>query len=454
VSADEAGALPFPAPDPRTEGLPAGVRFGATAAAVGISIIAGWLLWNRAAITAEALEGASLYNSGNPGDAYPRLLAAVRGTSFYARPCLDLGDMAVWAIDDGAFQHFYKIEDPRTLARLAFLSYAETLKRQPGSSKAWAGIAELFKKARILRVKEGTFDLDALDETAPSAYDEEDRLVIGAYQLAVRFEPNNYFYHAYLGDFYDERGFRAEALASYAKAIEVMPDLSWHYYLPKTDVPEDLYAAASGALNGALRTNTGFTKDRIWQNMGDLAERGHDPASALQYYRRAADTAHDPSPYLYLLGSLYFTEKRYDEAEPILTESLSRGTLQPRVKGLSLTLLGRCAMLRKDNRKAVDYLKQARWISPHVSYIAVDLGRAYEQLGQFDKAEPEYLTAIRLDPSRASVYTALIDMYRRTRQINKAIPLAERLVRMFPDDPIFKTQLRALNRELGREEAG
>ena len=53
-----------------------------------------------------------------------------------------------------------------------------------------------------------------------------------------------------------------------------------------------------------------------------------------------------------------------------------------------------------------------------------------------------------------AAYTALIDMYRRTRQITKAIDLARRLVEMFPDNPIFKDQLKALRREIGRPEAG
>jgi len=416
--------------------------------------LAGVLLYHRASVITSGFRGAALYNSGEPGLAYPYLLRAVRGTRLYARPCLDLGDMAVWALDDGVFQHFYKIDDPRTLGRLAFLAYAEALKRQPGAARAWAGMAELFKKVRILRVKEATLDLDVLGEQAATIYEEEDRLVIEAYRRAVRFEPNNYFYHAYLGDFYDERGFRKEALAAYASAVEIMPDLSWHYYLPRAEVPEDLYQITSEALKRALKTNTGFTKDKIWQNMGDLAERGGDVDAAALDYQRAADSAADPSPYLEMLGSLQFTQKRFDEAEKALSEALRRGTLQPRLKGLALTLLGRIAMARNDNETAVKHLKQARWVSPQSPYTATDLGHAYDMLGRVDEAEAEYLTAIRLDPTLAGPYTALINMYRRTRQINKAIPFARRLIEMFPDEPVFKDQLRALHRELGRADMG
>ncbi|HZE89454.1 MAG TPA: hypothetical protein VE404_07905, partial [Verrucomicrobiae bacterium] len=385
---------------------------------------------------------------------YPYLTRAVSRATLAAKPCLDLGDLAVWTVDDGAFQHFYRIDDPRTLLRLAFLSYAGALDRQPGSARAWAGLAEVFKKERSLRLKDHAVDLDALSGERPPELDAEDRLVVAAYARAARHEPNNYFYHAYLGDFYDGRGLRREALAAYAQSIEIMPDLSWHYYLPKRDIPGDLYAAARGALERALASNKLYPKERIWQNVADLAERAGDHDGAVDGYRHAIAAAADPSPYMQLLGELLIDLKRYDEAEKVLKDSISRQSLQSRTSGLVYALLGKCAMMRNDNREAVAYLKQARWLSPTVSYIGIDLGRAYESLGMLARAEAEYEAAIRLEPDKAGGYAELIAMYRRTHQSRKAIALARRLVEMFPDNENFKEQLRSLSREIGRPEAG
>jgi len=425
-----------------------------TAGAAAVALLAAALLHQRADIASSAASGAALYNAGQPGLAYPYITRAVNRTSLQAKPCLDLGDLAVWTIDDGVFQHFYRFDDARTLVRLAFLSYVEALKRQPGSSKAWAGLADLFKKERILRIKEGTINLDTLDQDQAAGLEEEDRLVIEAYRRAIFFEPNNYFYHAYLGDFYDERGFREEALASYGKAIEIMPDLSWHYYVPEKEIPADLYAVTRGALENAAVSNPLYPRDRIWLNVALLAERGDDLEAAVAGYRKAIAAAADPSPYLQMLGARFFDMQRYDDAEETLKESLALDTLQPRTKGLVYAILGRCAMIRNDSRAAVEYLKQARWLNPTGSYINIELGQAYEGLGMLDKAEAEYEAALRLDPSKASVYTALIDMYRRTHQINRAITLARKLVEMYPDNEIFKEQLRSLYREMGRPEAG
>jgi len=433
---------------------PAGTRWTVTGGALAVSVLAAFLLHVRAGVAASAAAGAELYNGGQPGLAYPYLTQAVARTSLHAKPCLDLGDLAVWTIDDGVFQHFYHFDEARTLVRLAFLSYVEALKRQPGSSKAWAGLADLFKKERILRIKEGTIDLDTLEQEPAGDLEEEDRLVVEAYRRAIRFEPNNYFYQAYLGDFYDERGFRGEALASYGKAIEIMPDLSWHYYVPEKEIPADLYEAARLALGRAVDSNPLFPKDRIWLNLAALAERNGDFDTAISNYRKAIAAAADPSAYLQMLGARLFEMKRYEDAESALKDALARDTLQPKTMGTIYAILGRCAMIRNDNRSAVDYLKQARWLNPTGSYINIELAQAYEALGMLDKAETEYEAAIRLDPSRTSVYTSLIDMFRRTHQINRAITLAKKLLEMYPDNEIFKEQLRSLNREMGRPEAG
>ena len=430
------------------------VKWAGTAAAILAACLAGWLLSGRARAVRDGFRGARLYDEGRTSEAWPVLREAVEATSLQSKPCVDLGNLAVWAIDDGGFQHQQGIQDPWSLARTAFVAYAEALDRQPGNPRAWAGMAELFKKARLLRMKEGTLDLESLGQPAPGKLQEEDDFLIAAYRKALHFEPSNYFYHAYLGDFYDERGFRKKAVASYARAVEIMPDLSWHYYLPKHDLPKDLYDALSAALQRALTTNPTVPKDRIMQNMGALSEMEGDIDAAMQHYRDAASIAGDPSVYLYMLGNLLFREKDCDEAEKILGQAIERGTLQPRTMALSHTLIGACRSRNDDLEGAVTHLEQARWINPNAWYIASDLAAAYEKMGETDKAEAEYRAAIRLAPARASVYSGLIRMYRNTHQLSKAIPLAEKLVKMFPDNQVFKDQLDSIYRELGRPNRG
>lgn len=438
----------------RAEPAAAPLRWGVTLGALLVALLSGAWLYGMASTYRAGSGGAAMYAQGRTAEAYPFLREAFEGTRMQVRPCLEIGDLAVWAIDDGLFQSYYRIEDARALARLAFLAYVEALDRQPTSSRAWAGLAELFKKIRVLNLKEGIVDLDALERETEPGYEREDRLVIAAYRRALLLEPNNYFYHAWLGDFYDERGFRGEAMGSYARAIEIMPDLSWHYYLPRTGLEPDLFEAARSGLEKALDEEGSYPRDRILQNLGDLAERHGDRPAAAEYYRRAAGAAADPSPYLLMLGNLHFIEKRYDQAVEALEGALERESLLPEKQGLAHTLLGRCARFRGELEASARHLQRARWLNPKAAYVAVDLGRTFEELGEQGLAEIEYRNAIQIDPSRSSGYTALIDMYRRTHQIHKAIPLAEKLVEMFPGQRVFQDQLRRLEEEGGRPGSG
>src|SRR5262249_22816916 len=129
---------------------------------------------------------------------------------------------------------------------------------------------------------------------------ETDRLTRAAYLRAIAMEPSNYFWFAYLADFLIERGRRAEALPLYGKAIELMPDLGWHYYLGSTGpLPRDMFDTAKEALGRALVTNVVFRTEKIESNLGYLYERERDYDRALEHYRRAIELAPDPSQYLY-----------------------------------------------------------------------------------------------------------------------------------------------------------
>src|SRR5262249_36231790 len=115
-----AAELRFPAPIAPLPG-PA-VRWGVTLTALVIATAAAVFLSARARIAQAGAAGAFLYTSGKPDRAYPYLTAAAGRTWLQAKPCLDLGDLAVWTIDDGVFQHFYRFESAKPLVRLAFLS--------------------------------------------------------------------------------------------------------------------------------------------------------------------------------------------------------------------------------------------------------------------------------------------------------------------------------------------
>ena len=81
--------------------------------------------------------------------------------------------------------------------------------------------------------------------------------------------------------------------------------------------------------------------------------------------------------------------------------------------------------------------------------IRLDLGRAYRALGDSEKAETEFRQALDLDPTQPQAYAQLIGLHSARKDYARAIPLARRLVEMFPDDPNLKSQLDVLYKEMG-----
>src|SRR5262249_15130696 len=153
-------------------------------------------------------------------------------------------------------------------------SYAMALERRPTGAGAVAGLADLFRRMGQLKIlRKSPPDIDEVSAGSGAT----DRLTRAAYLKAIEMEPSNYFWFAYLADFLVERGRRDEALPLYGRSMELMPDLSWHYYLGSSGpLPADLFDTARAALGRALVTNVVFRPEKIESNLGYLYERQRD----------------------------------------------------------------------------------------------------------------------------------------------------------------------------------
>jgi tetratricopeptide (TPR) repeat protein len=263
-------------------------------------------------------------------------------------------------------------------------------------------------------------------------------------------EPSNYFWFAYLADFFQERGRRAEALPLYRRAIELMPDLGWHYYLGAGGkLPDDMFQAVRAGLEAALAGGAAFPPEKIEASLGSIHERQGDHETALSHYRRAIERSSDPSRFLFMAASTLWSLGRRDEALDYYRRALESGGLNRRQEVTALAMTGRILLMQDRPREAAEALGRARALDPGSYAARLDLGRAWEALGEHEKAETEYLQALGLDPTAPRAYELLIRHYRARRDVARAIPLARRLVEMYPDDPDARRQLDLLYREMG-----
>ena len=419
------------------------------------SLLACALLGHRAVSYQRGLRGAALKTAGDPGRAYPYLVRAANASllgRLNAAPWIDLGEVAAWAMDDPGFRKYHEELTPVMLARLSLSSYAQALSRRPTSTTAMAGLADLFRKVSNLGLIEERGTPPTIGEILErgSRTPAQDLLVEKAYLKAIEMEPANYFWYAYLADFLRERGRDAQAAPLYEQAIELMPDLGWHYYLGATGpLSPAMFDVARRGLERALATNQVIRPERIESSFGYLYERQRDYEGALIHYRRAIEMAPDPSQYLLSAAIVYSLSGRNEEAVEYFKRSLARGTLNRRQELSALTTLGRILYSRRDLKDAVEYLSRARAIEPASYNIRLDLARAWQAMGKYDNAEVEYRQAISLDQTRRQAYELLIAMYREAGNAAAAIPLARRLVEIDPEDASSIHLLDTLYREMG-----
>ena len=413
------------------------------------------LLGHRAISYQRGLRGAALKTAGDPGRAYPYLVRAANTPllgRLNAAPWIDLGEVAAWAMDDPVFLKHHDEVTPLLLARLSLSAYAQALSLRPTSTTAMAGLADLFRKVSNLDLIEERGTPPTIGEILERGKQTpvQDMLVERAYRKAIEMEPANYFWYAYLADFLRERGRDPEASPLYEKAIELMPDLGWHYYLGATGpLSPTMFDVAKRGLERALDTNQVVRPERIESSFGYLYERQRDYEGALTHYRRAIEMAPDPSQYLLSAAIVYSLAGRDTEALEYFKRALARDTLNRRQELSALTHLGRISFARRDLKEAVEYLSRARAIEPASYTIRVNLARVWQALGQIASAEIEYRQAIGLDQTRRQAYELLIAMYREAGNAAAAIPLARRLVEIDPDDAGLTDLLDALYHEMG-----
>ncbi|HET9480629.1 MAG TPA: tetratricopeptide repeat protein, partial [Candidatus Polarisedimenticolia bacterium] len=248
---------------------------------------------------------------------------------------------------------------------------------------------------------------------------------------------------------------RGEALELYGRAIELMPDLGWHYYLGAGGPMEpDLFETAREGLMRALQTNVVFRREKIESNLGYLHERQRDFEGALRHYRRAIQIAVDKSQYLYQAGTIFAFQGRTDEAIEYYRRALDKGTLNRRLELAALRQLGRALAERGEHKAAAGYLARARELDPGSYQTRVELGRAWFDAGEISRAESELKNAVQVDPSRPEAYAALISLYRSSGDFARAIPLARRLVEIQPQDRGWKDLLDELYRQVGPDPPG
>lgn len=133
-----------------------------------------------------------------------------------------------------------------------------------------------------------------------------------------------------------------------------------------------------------------------------------------------------------LLGELLLSEGRNAEAEAELLIAKAR----PHTDEIEATIevgLGTIAMRSERVADALPHYQRVSEAHPHYPEIWFNLGFAQRLLGHLDEAEQAYIHALEVDTTDPRLYSELTAIYASNKELNKAVDLLERGLRIMPD---------------------
>ena len=186
---------------------------------------------------------------------------------------------------------------------------------------------------------------------------------------------------------------------------------------------------ATGVVSAADKYNRPAKDVAAFDNASEAIEKKHYD-QALLLLRQIVET--DPNDFQAWerLGTIYFIQKKFDEAERSYSEALKR---HPHY-ALVLISLGRLRIVQKNFDGAAEVLDQAVKIEPASPQANYFLGEAYLQLRKGSKAVVYLYEALRLDPvGMADAHLRLAALYHGAGMKDKAASEYEQFLKKVPD---------------------
>lgn len=206
----------------------------------------------------------------------------------------------------------------------------------------------------------------------------------------------------------------------------------------KTDLQQDIElqmrdlsgAVKPGVISAGDRYDRGAKTAAIFSRASEAIENKHYDV-AISLLRQIVDT--DPADFQAWveLGTAYFTQKNFDEAEKAYTQGLKLKPDNP----IALISFGRLRIAQKNFDGAIELLTQAVKVQPTSPQANYFLGEAYLQVKKGSLGVGYLNEAIRLDPAgMADAHLRLAALYNAAGMKDKAAAEYEQYLKQRPDD--------------------
>jgi cytochrome c-type biogenesis protein CcmH/NrfG len=189
--------------------------------------------------------------------------------------------------------------------------------------------------------------------------------------------------------------------------------------------------AKTGVVNAADKYNRPAKNEAIFSKASEAMENKHYDV-AISLLRQIVESDAGDFPAWNELGTAYFIQKDFAEAEKAYTQAISK---HPEY-ALALISLGRLRIAQKDYAGASEVLTQAVKVEPTSAQANYFLGEAYLQLKKGSVAVSYLNEAIKLDPiGMADAHLRLAALYNAVGWKDKAVAEYEQFLKKKPDYP-------------------
>jgi tetratricopeptide (TPR) repeat protein len=296
---------------------------------------------------------------------------------------------------------------------------------------AWGVRSSRWMRETILRGKDLP-ELEAMERSQPDdsltqyylakQYYVQHRFAeaVGAYEAAVRLDPNWARARLGLALSYYEQGQRDRDQAEFEHELRLYDKLAWaEYMLGKIAWYRNSMQEALPHLQRAVALDP--RSDQAWYGLAACYIQLNRRNEALDAMRQAVARSEANAQYHTTLGELLVYLGKTEEGRQHYARALQ---LQPDY-GPANALMGSLYLYKTPGMDSLDkaeqyLLRAAKLPSYHPQDIYLDLGQLYSQQAKFKKAVPALQEAIRLDPRDERPYYLLAQAYRRLGDTKRA----------------------------------
>ncbi|MEW5807006.1 MAG: tetratricopeptide repeat protein [Acidobacteriota bacterium] len=305
-------------------------------------------------------------------------------------------------------------------------NFMKSLRYNPQNPWAWSGLSEYFERKSYLVAKPDVINISKLQYGDFGKLDYEDWMAIFSAKKALQLEPNNYFYHDLIGFIYQENELRERAMGEYEKSLELLPEISKHFFTPVGLMPDDMRDAIIRGMRKALETNEAIPLQMMHEHLAYFLKKHKNYEEARHHFEKAlelSDTEMLRGNDMLEIGTIDYFLKDYDKALDALQKSVF---FTPR-EARAFFFMGQIHKEKGNGEKALENFRKAVLFNPKEYQFAIVYAEECFRAGNPVEAERYFQKALKLNPERSEAHLGLIELYRTYGYPEKAAKVAEKL---------------------------